>query len=272
MKSLLSIHAPLGILSLLPLLGTYRSNWIQLLHFSLIVAGLIFLFLRHRSKATKSYGGYKVVVFLYFLFLLLRFYPTPYEACDNLIILALALIALFQLGKIFARIRAGDAPVSLEFADKVILFIITLIWLIMIASEGIFAENPDFDWVRTIGAAFIIAMLYLAISTNIDRFIARPFKLANSMPYGTLFVASAATVLGIASAINTLVLYERAQAHYNKKNMERSAELFVDFEHKNQHLGFSSKKKIYILISLCPFYQEILTGISIKFSSYWMPL
>lgn len=267
-----SIYICLGIVASLPLVGIGHLNWLKLINFGLINLGLLYLFIRNKVDivsidnkqiSNNSFIGQKnwqkILVYLYYLFIITQFYPTNYGIYNKIIELTLIIISIFCLIVVilawFTKQHEEGyqiyATIYHNFIDKSILFTIIIVFIIIMFSRDLFIENIRFDFImREVGIAFVFIMLYISISSNIDGFMPLPLKMMNLLPYWVLLIASLASISGLIFALYALIIIEKGQSSLISNNIEESAKNFVEYENKYSYLNFPiDTEKIYPILA-----------------------
>jgi tetratricopeptide (TPR) repeat protein len=256
------VYASFGILALLPLMGISHITWTQLINFVLVTVGLLFLFFKYRTDVTPDRMGrsgdpslisfstelvwFRLLVFLYFVFLLFLFYPTGQSYYNAILYATMVVMSVFSVFSFLLSWLAqkGEQPVfkPLSGLDKAVVGVIIFIWLVTILSRSIQAEDLNFSWLKTTGIAIFFCIFYLLVSVNLSAFVPGSLKFPNLLPYWILVVAVVANVLGIIPAIDAFMLRYRAQVSFSQGNIEKSAKLYLDFERQNK-LNIPLKRK-----------------------------
>jgi tetratricopeptide (TPR) repeat protein len=230
-----------GVLSLIPLWGLQNLNWLQLCHFIVIFSCLLFLsakfLILQRGELQKAnkisfwsfYSIYQLIIFLYFNFLIFRFFPIRSPVLEGILILSLSL-SLFHFladkGFKLRVIKNSFSQYDLYFFAFFGGILAILILDALIKKEPIFQQSRYFIWLLSF-------LTYSNIRTSELTSPFAPFRWRLGLVSWAFLWALIAITIGGVEVFSTL--YHRAQANKALVEMDysRSADLFLELEDGN---------------------------------------
>lgn len=231
-------------ISLLPVLGLKKLSWLQFSYWALVLIGIFVLYFGELGKSRKhspvpkyfdplsSKPIFRIIVFLYFQFLLTRFYPTSYAFYNSIfpfVVFSSLIASLLMLIPTQSKAKEIGPPIPFIRWDRY--FIIGgLILLLVQFFQYHQGELPHTDGILLVGMSLA---LYIITVINIDLFVPGHFHFDKIPTYALLVFSSCALVWGACDIVSLHIGKYKAQKEAQSGHLVSSINIYLDLEKRN---------------------------------------